>query len=116
MDYSGANLRRLTFSGFHDAPTWAPDGKKIAFTAQHNGKFDIFTIDLDGSNETKISGVLPGSNRYPVWSPDGSQIIFVNSRGAMSNIYRIPANGEGAAVPITTTGDAEMPAWSFIEE
>ncbi len=116
MDYSGANLRRLTYSGFHDAPTWSPDGKKIAFTAQVDGKFDIFTMDLDGSNETIISGVLPGSNRYPVWSPDGSQIIFVNSRGAINNIYRIPANGEGVAVPLTKTGDAEMPAWSFIEE
>lgn len=116
MDYTGSNERRLTFNGsYHDAPAWSPDGKKVVYTAQRNGKFDIFTINLDGTEETKISNVLPGSNQYPAWSPDGSHILFVNTRGKTSNLYRISADGSGEAVRVTTTGDVEMPAWSFID-
>lgn len=44
-------------------PAWSPDSQKLAFGT---GNGAIYTINLDGSNATLISG--PGSDMYPAWS------------------------------------------------
>jgi hypothetical protein len=35
-------------------PIYSPDGSKIAFVSQRNGVWSVWTIDLDGENETKL--------------------------------------------------------------
>ena len=58
--------------------TLAADGKTAAFTAQHNDKDDIWTVETDGGVPKKITA--NGSNRLyyasPAWSPDGKTIFF----------------------------------------
>ena len=51
-----------------DAPTWSPDGSRLAFS--HNG--GIWTIDADGSDSRMI--VPDGVS--PAWSRDGDRIAF----------------------------------------
>lgn len=45
-------------------PTWSPDGSKIAFTYEIDGKPDIYIIDVDGSNPT----LLIKDGMFPSWS------------------------------------------------
>jgi Tol biopolymer transport system component len=51
-----------------DAPTWSPDGSRLAFV--HEG--DIWMIDADGSD----SRMLIANGESPAWSRDGDRIAF----------------------------------------
>src|SRR5437016_2002211 len=52
-------------------PTWSPDGKQIAFSAQVGGVTDLFTYDL-ASGELQRLTDDPYADLEPAWSPDGS--------------------------------------------
>jgi Tol biopolymer transport system component len=56
-----------------DAPVWSPDGSKIAFSSNRERQTEIFVVDPDGTNLTRLTtdGALD-----PAWSPDGTQIVF----------------------------------------
>jgi Tol biopolymer transport system component len=62
-----------------DTPSFAPDGKRIVFSALKDGFSDLFVYDL----ETKALRHLTEdafADLQPVWSPDGRQIAFVTDR------------------------------------
>jgi len=60
-------------------PTWAPDGKKIAFSAQVGGYTDLFVYDLDSGQLQRLTDD-PFADLQPAWSPDGQSIAFVTDR------------------------------------
>src|SRR5574341_117190 len=60
-------------------PTWSPDGKKIAFSAQVGGLTDLFVYDLDTSQLQRLTDDAY-ADLEPAWSPDGTQIAFVTDR------------------------------------
>src|SRR6267142_3576371 len=60
-------------------PTWSPDGKAIAFSAQVGGVTDLFVYDLDSGQERRLTNDAY-ADLEPAWSPDGSQIAFVTDR------------------------------------
>src|SRR5829696_6030095 len=47
-DHNGDHLRRLTDNAATDiAPAWSPGGKKLAFTSNRDGNFEIYVMDAD---------------------------------------------------------------------
>src|SRR2546427_7158778 len=60
-------------------PTWSPDGKMIAFSAQVGGVTDLFTYDLASGQLQRLTDD-PYADLEPAWSPDGSLIAFVTDR------------------------------------
>ena len=52
---------------------------KIIFASDRDGNKEIYVMDADGSNATRLTN---NSTReyYPSWSPDGSKIAFVSDR------------------------------------
>jgi Tol biopolymer transport system component len=70
IDVDGSNLKMLTSTS--DAqnrwPTWSPDGKKIAFMSTRNGNWDIYIMNADGSNVTRLTD-HPEHDMCPSWSP-----------------------------------------------
>jgi len=60
-------------------PTWSPDGKAIAFSAQVGGVTDLFVYDLDSGQQRRLTNDAY-ADLEPAWSPDGSQIAFVTDR------------------------------------
>jgi len=69
MDEEGNNMARLTFDARHnETPTWSPDGKLVAFSSRRSGRDEIYVMQADGSNVTKITD-LPGNAVMPSWSP-----------------------------------------------
>src|SRR6267378_1043009 len=60
-------------------PTWSPDGKQIAFSAQVGGVTDLFAYDLDGGELRRLTNDAY-ADLEPSWSPDGSLIAFVTDR------------------------------------
>lgn len=47
-------------------PKWSPDGKKLVFIRRENGKNMLYTVNADGSNESRVSD---GDFNNPVFSP-----------------------------------------------
>jgi len=55
-DLDGGNVVRLTNNKYYDAEvSVSPDGKKILFTRQIDGKCDLWMINSDGTNEHQIT-------------------------------------------------------------
>ena len=78
---TGRKLRELVFDGLDEilGPTWSPDGRWIAFSAQAGGTTDIYAYDLN-KNVLKRLTNDPYGDLQPVWSPDGKSIAFVTER------------------------------------
>ncbi len=83
------------------SPAWSPDRAAVAFVSDRDhpgtGLFELYVIDLDGANETRMTGVTDDGGftvSDPAWSPDGQTITFVLSRPqAPPAIYSVPAGG-----------------------
>lgn len=73
-------LEKLTDNAWADEyPRWSPDGKKIAFTANPGGNFDIFVMNEDGSEMTSVSN-SPRDEIELAWFPDGKKIAYTELR------------------------------------
>jgi Tol biopolymer transport system component len=71
---------------------WSPDGEKLVYCAGRNGQFDIYTISLDGSRETRLTNA-PGLDDGPDFSPDGQYVYFNSDRSGNMRIYRMRPDG-----------------------
>ena len=91
---------------------YSPDGKRIAFSSNRAGNYEIWVADADGGNASPLTaegGQVTGS---PRWSPDGERIAFdCNLRGGAYDIYVINADG-GKPQRLTSEGANIIPAWS----
>lgn len=60
-------------------PVVSPNGKKVAFLRMNGGAFDIYVVNIDGSNEVQLTDSTAGgtSVSYPTWSPDGSRLGYI---------------------------------------
>jgi dipeptidyl aminopeptidase/acylaminoacyl peptidase len=101
---AGGSPRRLT-DGLYDNhhPTWAPDGRHVAFvSARHaerdeDGAADLFTVPLDGGEPRQLTPTL-GPVSWPVYSPDGGTVAYLghtDRRGVSRHhrLYVVPAEG-----------------------
>jgi TolB protein len=71
---------------------WSPDGKTLAYCAERNNEFDIYTIPVDGGEETRLT-TAPGLDDGPEYSPDGKTIFFNSERTGVMKIWRMNADG-----------------------
>ncbi len=75
-DLEGGNVVRLTHNQVYDAEvTYAPDGHKILFGRQVEGRMDLWTMDPDGENQTQITFTPDWQEGGAVFLPDSKTII-----------------------------------------
>jgi TolB protein len=87
MKSDGSDVRRLTDHPKMDYwPAWSPDGKRIAFTSNRDGNYEIYVVQADGSGPRNVSK-HPASDNYATWSPDGARLAFISNRGGTYEIY-----------------------------
>src|SRR3954470_11002266 len=56
MSPDGSDLTRLTNDPALDrAPSWSPDGTKIAFASKRTGNFEISVMDANGANQPQVT-------------------------------------------------------------
>jgi TolB protein len=69
-DAEGRNAVQLTFSGDNEDPSWAPDGRFLAFSSTNlgGGEKQLGILSLLGGRPTRIEGTSRDS-RQPAWSP-----------------------------------------------
>jgi len=98
---------RLTFSGgLATAPSWSPDGKRIAYHTIRSGKTGMYEIDANGNGQERL---LTSSNDYPLsWSPDGKYLLYrgVNLSGSGPRLFLFSVAGDNQSIPVTSVNGA----------
>ena len=122
MDADRGNPQNLTNNPKADwDPSWSPDGKRIAFHSNREGRFnyEIYVMDADGGNLQSLT-----DNRNddwdPSWSPDGERIVFSSSRaghvedkfGITDEIYVMDADGGNQQRLTENRNNDWNPVWS----
>ena len=111
MRSDGSGVRRLTDLRAVSHPAWSADGQRIAFNAGSPTASNIYLINLDGSELTKITNDA-GANFYPTWSPDGSRLAFSSNRDGDWDIYAMNADGSRVRQLVDSPGLDDKPQWS----
>ena len=81
---------------------------KIAFTSDHDGNRDIYTISPDGREIQRLTDD-PGWDDYAAFSPDGRQIAYVSQVNEQYFIKTINASGGGQRVVTQINFDLSTP-------
>lgn len=67
LDLATRERRQLTFGeGTNESPSYAPNGRHVAFTSTRAGRVQVFTIGRDGKSLRQITKA--GNNFTPDWS------------------------------------------------
>jgi len=65
---------------------------KIAFVSDRDGNFEIYIMNVDGSEQTRLTDNLD-CDWAPSFSPDGSKIAFASYRDGNGEIYIMNVDG-----------------------
>ena len=71
---------------------WSPDGKTLTYCAEREGEYDIYTIPVEGGEETRLT-TAEGLDDGPEYSPDGQYIYFNSERSGTMQVWRMKADG-----------------------
>jgi WD40 repeat protein len=105
MKTDGTEPRALTPDSYEaQYPAWSPDGKRIAFSAVIEGRFELFVMNADGSD---IHPLTKGpEDNWPSWSPDGTRLAFGSGQGLAV------MNADGSDIRTLTTGLGVPATWA----
>ncbi len=100
---------QLTFTGNDEQqPSWAPDGKHIAFKRSD----EVFVRDIttaDAPQRLTNKAVRDENNTQPAWTPDGASIIFRTNRADptqnIADIWIMDADGSNERPLLVQPGD-----------
>ena len=127
MNADGGNPQNLTNNLSYDSsPSWSPDGKRIAFDSDREGRFnwEIYVMDADGRNLQRLTNNPDDDghpdDRYPSWSPDGAHIVFTarreehveNKFAVTYEIYVMDADGGNQQRLTDNRNNEWAPVWS----
>lgn len=87
-DLENRQLTRLTSDGDNYHPAWSPQGTRIAFIEQADGRSSqsLHLVNTDGSCDIEFPFIDWAQS--PTWSPDGERLAFVGPDG----IYALNVN------------------------
>ncbi|UCD48788.1 MAG: TolB family protein [Phycisphaerales bacterium] len=88
----GGTPRRVTALGPSYWHGWSPDGKTLAYCAERDGEYDVYTIPAEGGAERRLT-TAAGLDDGPDYAPDGQTIYFNSVRTGTMQIWRMNADG-----------------------
>jgi len=71
----------------------SPDARRVAFSSNRSGEWEIWLADPDGSNAVQLTSMGGAVSGCPRWSPDGELIVFHSNLEGQWEVYVIPATG-----------------------
>ena len=91
-DLDGSNIKRITNNEYYDAEvSVSPDGKKILYTRQIDGKLDLWVMNADGSDDHQITFT-------DEWQEGGS--FFVDNETILYRAWKMSDQGQ-RGMPMT---------------
>ncbi len=103
VNVDGSDNRPLTTGNFSDtAPRWSPDGRRLAFISDRDGKPQLYVRWMDTGQTARLTD-LPFPPADPAWSPDGRLIAFTEfvpgKPPALAELPHPPAGASWAEGP-----------------
>jgi acylaminoacyl-peptidase len=97
VPHGGGETRPLGESGANESsPRWSPDGRKLLFLSDRNGKPQLFLRWMDSGQVAQLT-FGSESPADPAWSPDGRWIAFSMAVPDPTEPFvKMPAKPEGA--------------------
>lgn len=95
------------------SPTFAPDGRRLAFIAPSPKTPQIYTMNVDGSDIQQLTPSVAGVRSYrtgPDWSPDGTKIAYEQQNGDFQ-VWMINV-ADKKMRKLTSIGENEDPSWA----
>ena len=90
IDKSGNNPRRLTSAENYDfTPAVSPDGQSVFFTSSPISAYEMWKMNIDGSNREKLAEFAGD----PQISPDGKWIVYTSFFEGKFILRKISVNG-----------------------
>ena len=105
--------RALTANGLSKAPSWSPDGKRIAYLQQEAlfANSHIYVINAAGGQPVRVTRT-DGSYSGPRWSPDGTRLTFTDWSVGDGDVFIVNADGSGLTNVSLSPGIDYEPSWS----
>ena len=92
-------------------PRVSPDGSKIVFSSNRNGQGDIYTLNIDGTGERRLTSDA-ADDGAATWSADGNEIIFDSNRDGDYDLYRMSITNTAVVTQLTNNSiDDRWPLW-----
>lgn len=93
LPIDGGELKRITDNIPSYWHGWSPDGQRFVYTARRDEIFHIYTIGVDGGEETQLT-FGPGHRDGPDYTPDGQWIWFNSDHhGNRPDLWRMRTGG-----------------------
>jgi Tol biopolymer transport system component/DNA-binding winged helix-turn-helix (wHTH) protein len=89
---SAPPARFISSTRLEAVPQLSPDGRRVAFTSDRSGRWEIWLADADGANAVQLTSMGADSGA-PCWSPGGDRIVFQSNPEGQFEIYVIPTTG-----------------------
>ena len=101
VDALGGGLRRLTTDRRAVSPSFAPDGRRLAFVGVDGETANVFVLDLETGAERPVTA-FTGEVQITTarWSPDGRRIAFaVFDADGRRDLVTVDATATASATP-----------------
>jgi eukaryotic-like serine/threonine-protein kinase len=104
-DFERRVKTRQTFDSKPDrAPTWAPNGREIAFSSLRTGVWQIFRKDVTSGRPEEPLTTGAGDKIVPDWSRDGRYLLFEQIGATTSeDIWAMLLEGDRVPFPVVQT-------------
>ncbi|MDB6081339.1 MAG: tolB [Chlamydiia bacterium] len=95
----------------NSAPSWSPDGKKIAYSAKTGAqKRQIWIYDFETKQEHKLTDGK-GDKENPVWAANSLHLLFNSTDGDTTELYLVNLNQPQALKLTDGRGEKRFPYW-----
>ncbi len=75
---AGGEAVQVSQGGRDSSPSWAPDGKTLAFLSSRDANSQVYLLSMDGGEAKKLTQLSTGADSFK-WSPDGKHIAFTSA-------------------------------------
>ena len=111
MAADGSNPRKLVQGR---EPSFSPDGRRIAFTSSaFDDNDEIYLINLDGSNRTRLTENRRKIDWFASFSPKGDRLVYNSEEFGGQELMLMRADGQGQTrISIAEKTYEQEPVWS----